>query len=149
MPNSPTSSQPGSRSPARYQIPTHLDVPDKFVLPLFGFTISVTMRQGLILLLGWSTAFNLWNRLEFLGVLGIVGDVARVLFPGLLALVTFVFATLQVAGRHPEAWMIAIIQYLVRPKVYIWSTVNTVTPERMASPKDQPKGVSFQQQEGV
>lgn len=104
----------------RYHIPTHLKVPDTFSLTLLGMTIRVTLRQGLILLLGWSTAFNLWRHLDILAPLGITGSVIRIVVPGLLALTTFVFATLQIAGRHPEHWLLVLLHYALLPNMLCW-----------------------------
>lgn len=111
----------------RYHIPTHLKVPDTFSLTLFGITMSVTLRQGLILLLGWSTAFNLWRHLDVLSMLGIAGTSIRVLVPGLLALATFVFATIQIAGRHPEHWLVVLLHYALLPKRYCWQRLGSDT----------------------
>ena len=55
----------------RYQIPTHLATPDTIDLPLFGITVSVTMRQGVCFLLGGSIVYQLWQ--QSFGLVGIVG----------------------------------------------------------------------------
>lgn len=119
--------------PIRYQIPTHLNVPDKLIIPLFGVSISVTMRQGLILLTGWSAAFALWSHLGVLDSYGQVGHVARFVLPGLLAFVTFVVATLQVAGRYLESWALVLLRYMAQPACYVWKRSGSLEVHRNIS----------------
>jgi hypothetical protein len=115
----------------RYQIPTHLDVPDKLSIHLLGWTISVTIRQGLILLLGWSTAFNLWKHLAALDSFGTPGIMLHFVLPGVLALITFVYSTMTIAGRYPEAWAPVLLHYLFHPRRYMWSSLPS--PETTTS----------------
>lgn len=116
----------------RYQIPTHLDVPDKLSIHLLGWTMSVTIRQGLILLLGWSTAFNLWKHLDGLDSFGTPGIIVHFLLPGVLALITFVYSTLTIAGRHPEAWVPVLLSYMLHPRQYMWSSLPSPETEQLA-----------------
>ena len=58
----------------RYQIPTHLNVPDKIV-SAWGF--GITVRQLLILLIAWSAVANTWVRLG--GLLAMLGTPGVVL----------------------------------------------------------------------
>src|SRR5438874_12963281 len=92
----------------RYQIPTHLDVPDRLSIHLLGWTISVTIRQGLILLLGWSTAFNLWKHLGHVDSYVTPGTILHLVIRGVLALMTFVYSTLTIGGRYPEASVLVL-----------------------------------------
>ncbi|GER89719.1 hypothetical protein KDW_38810 [Dictyobacter vulcani] len=119
---------------ARYQIPTHLNVPDKIALPLFGITFHVTIRQGLIFLLGWSTAFNLWNHLEGLHAFGLVGQVLRLLFPVFLAVATFIIATLKFGGCYVEEWAALFLRYRRKPPVSLWRPIALA--ERTTSTAD-------------
>jgi hypothetical protein len=118
-----------ARSSVRYQIPTHLNVPDKIAIPLLGITFHVTIRQGLILLLGWSTAFNLWRHLERLSAFGVPGLLCRLFFPLLLALATFIIATIQIGGRYLEEWGVLVLRYRRNPMVSLWRPIDCVSGE--------------------
>ncbi|GER88953.1 hypothetical protein KDW_31150 [Dictyobacter vulcani] len=112
-----------ARDPARYQIPTHLNVPDRIAIPLLGITFHVTVRQGLIFLVGWSTAFQLWGHLEGLSSAGSAGYVTRLFVVAFLVLATFVVATLQVGGRYLEVWTVLLLRYHRHPRVSLWQPV--------------------------
>jgi hypothetical protein len=84
----------------RYQIPTHLNVADKIDVPLLGITVSLTMRQGAYYLFGWSAAFHLWQTTQHLPPMAAL--LCHWLFPVLLALLTFFFATMELRGRYLE-----------------------------------------------
>ena len=89
-----------ARGPHRYLIPTHLNVEDK-IINFNGF--GLTMRQAFLLLVGWSTAFNIWRQLDGLvghSVLGLILRIAIAVIPGLLSLI---LALTTVAGRPLEA----------------------------------------------
>ena len=106
--------------PRRYLLPTHLGVPDSITLPLFGFTMSVTMRQGAFLLFGWSVAFPLWQHSAGLAVLGTVGLVLRLLLPGSVGLLCLLGAFVRIAGRYSEDWITLWWAYTSRPCVCVW-----------------------------
>ena len=112
------------RTSVRYQIPTHLNVPDTIAIPLFGITFHVTIRQGLIFLLGWSTAFNLWRQLASLSLYGGFGVGLRVFFPILLAVITCVVALIRIADRHVEEWAVIFLRYARQPRISVWTTVS-------------------------
>jgi hypothetical protein len=104
-------------APTRYQIPTHLAVEDKIIS--YG-GIGITVRQGFLLLVGWSTAFNVWQHLTMLtgsGMLGLLARIALTLIPGLISLV---IAFLKIEDRTFESWLNMIVRYRALPKVYIW-----------------------------
>ena len=105
----------------RYQIPTHLNTPDKIDLPLFGITVSLTLRQGVCFLLGGSMIFHLWQ--GSLDLVGIVGLLAHWVGPFLLAFATYVFAVHEFRGRHLEEWALVLFHYRTRPKVFVWCSV--------------------------
>jgi hypothetical protein len=107
----------------RYQIPTHLNVPDKIDIPLLGITISLTMRQGAIFLFGWSTAFAWWRGTIPWQTLGVLPMLLHWGLPSLLALLVFFIAMLQVQGRSYEQWALIIGHYLVSEKVFVWHSV--------------------------
>ena len=82
--------------PRRYQIPTHLKTPDKIDLPLFGITVSLTMRQGVCFLLGGSLVFHLWQ--GSFGLIGLLGLLLHWIVPFLLAFATYVIAVHTISG---------------------------------------------------
>lgn len=105
-----------------YQIPTHLGTPDTLDLPLFGITISLTIRQAVCFLLGGGLVFRLWEQTTSL--VGIAGLCAHHLGPLVLAFVTYVIAVQKIHHRYLEDWGLVMIQYLHRPKVFVWRSVD-------------------------
>ena len=110
-----------ANQPRRYQIPTHLGTPDKLDLPLFGITVSLTMRQGVCFLLGGSVVFQLWQASPDLA--GLAGLLLHWVMPFLLAFATYVFAVHVIHGRHLEEWILVLLQYRCHPKVFVWCRV--------------------------
>ncbi|MGH3180293.1 MAG: hypothetical protein ACRDOE_00060 [Streptosporangiaceae bacterium] len=119
------------RPPVRYQIPTHLEVEDK-IISYNG--IGITVRQAFVLVLGWSLAVDVWRSLDGLAHLGMAGVVLRLVVsaaPGLLA--CFIAFT-RVGGRHLESWLLVVLLYHTKPKVYLWRALATqVMPATQAS----------------
>ena len=111
---------PSSHLPQRYQIPTHLNVPDKLEIPLFGVTISLTMRQAVIYLFGWSSAFSLWQHLRWLDHAGLLAITAHWGIALLLALLTCLLAMVHLRERYLESWGVMWLQYVAQPKIYVW-----------------------------
>ena len=124
MSSLPSSPSEASHVPIRYQIPTHLNVPDTIAIPLFGITFHVTIRQGLIFLLGWSTAFNLWRQLAPLSAYGKFGEGLRAILPILLAVITCAVALMRIADRYLEEWAVLLLRYARQPRISIWATVS-------------------------
>lgn len=125
---------PQSRRTAltRYQIPTHLNVPDK-ILSAWGF--GITVRQLLILLIAWSAVANAWVRTASpLAPLGPPGAVLHVMAAAIPGIILLVVAFKQVAGRPLEVWLLIILRYWLQPKVYLWRA-GRVTP--IATPEDE------------
>ena len=108
----------------RYHLPTHLTTPDTIDLPLFGITVSLTMRQGACFLVGGSVVFHLWQASLALG--GIMGFFAHWAGPFVLACLTYVIAVHSIRGRHLEEWMMVYWHYCNRPKVFVWCSVLTL-----------------------
>jgi len=108
------------RGQARYMIPTHLNVEDK-IITFNGF--GVTMRQSFLLLVGWSTAFNVWRQLDGLSAHGMVGLILRIaiaMIPGLLSLI---LSLTTLAGRTLEAWLMVVLRYYTQPRLYLWRSL--------------------------
>jgi hypothetical protein len=113
-------SSPSSHLPQRYQIPTHLNVPDKLDIPLFGVTISLTMRQAVIYLFGWSSAFSLWQHLRWLDHAGFLGIIAHWGAALIFALLTCLLALVRLRERYLERWGVIWLQYVTQPKISVW-----------------------------
>jgi hypothetical protein len=112
-----------TEGPVQYQIPTHLAVPDQLALPLLGFTVYVTMRQGLILLVGGSFSFHLWQRLAELAALSPTLAFIRLLLVGLLVVLTLLWTICTIAGRPLEDWLLILLRYYRLPRVYLWQPI--------------------------
>lgn len=112
-----------SLPPPRYQIPTHLNVPDKLDIPLLGITISLTMRQGALFLFGWSAAFAWWHATTSWQTMGVLPMVLHWGLPGALALLVFLIAMLQWQGRSCEQWVLIGLRYLISEKIFVWHSV--------------------------
>ena len=125
---------PSSQKPQRYQIPTHLNVPDTISLSFLGIPFDVTARQGMILLFGCSLAFQLWQRLAFVCHYGALGAFVRCLLPVVLVIGTILLATVKIVGRHPESWMAILLQYVLQPRIYVWRSVVTASPLSQSHP---------------
>jgi hypothetical protein len=104
----------------RYQIPTHLNVPDRLEIPLFGVTISLTMRQAVIYLFGGSTAFSLWQHLGWLDHAGPLGIITHWGAALVLALLTCLLALMHIRERYLELWGLTWLQYVTQPKIFVW-----------------------------
>lgn len=105
----------------RHQIPTHLNVPDK-IMSFWG--IGVTVRQLLVLLIGWSAVANVWVRLGWLTSLGTAGVSLHFVLAAIPALLALFVAFKQIAGRPIEVWALILLRYWGQPKVCIWRSVR-------------------------
>src|SRR5579859_2455660 len=117
-----TANTPTNR-PQRYQVPTHLRVPDKIGLNFMGLAVEVTIRQGLICVFGGCLTLRLWHMLNGLGAYGAIGAFLHLLLPGLVIAITLVVAMVRIEDRPVEAWLAILLDYAVRPKVYIWKSI--------------------------
>jgi hypothetical protein len=102
-------------------VPTHLNMPDQV---LTVWSLSLSARQLLLLLVGCGIGGTVWQHLAILSHDGIPGEILRMLLslpPFLLAL--FV-AWYQYAGRYLEAWLVVLVRYWLRPKRYLWCSIR-------------------------
>src|SRR5690242_6288933 len=93
-------------TPRKHIVPTHLQMPDQ-VLTIWSLSLSA--RQLLLLLVGCGLGGTIWQHLAVLGHEGIPGDMLRFLLslpPFLLALL---LAWYQYAGRYLEAWLVVLV----------------------------------------
>jgi PrgI family protein len=102
-------------------VPTHLNLPDQV---LSVWSLSLSARQLLLLLVGAGIGGTIFQHLVFLGHSGIPGEVLRLLLslpPFLLALL---LAWYQYAGRYLEVWLVVLVRYRLRPKRYLWRSIR-------------------------
>lgn len=115
----------------RHEIPTHLEVEDKI---LFG----LTLRQGLIAIVGLSLSFWLWRVLSTVTIppgdvthsgmrsqqLRAAGEhlsvVVVLVLAGVPALFALALAWCQPFGRPLEEWLFAALRFAALPKRYLW-----------------------------
>jgi hypothetical protein len=126
------------RPPARYQIPTHLDVEDK-IISFNG--IGLTVRQAFLLVLGWSLTVDVWRSLESLHGLGFGGLALRLLISALPGLVSCIIAWTKVSGRHLESWLLIVLLFYSKPKLYLWRSLasHPVPARQRAAARRGPK----------
>lgn len=108
-------------TPRKHIVPTHMNLPDQV---LTVWSLSLSARQLLLLLVGCGLGGTIWQHLVVLGHEGIPGDILRFLLslpPFLLALL---LAWYQYAGRYLEVWLIVLVRYQLRPKRYLWRSIR-------------------------
>jgi hypothetical protein len=101
---------------ATHKVPTHMSLPDKVV---FG----LTARQLLLLLIGCSLGYNLWLHLGELEALALTGQVLRIALALVPAALAAILALISVADRPLEVWLLVLVRYWQRPRVYLWRSV--------------------------
>ena len=100
-----------------HKVPTHMSLPDKVV---FG----LTARQLLLLLIGCSIGYNLWLHLSALMAIALVGQVLRIAITLVPAGVAAALALISVADRPLEVWLLVLVRYWQRPRVYLWCSLR-------------------------
>ena len=102
---------------ATHKVPTHMNLPDKVV---FG----LTARQLLLLLVGCSLGYNFWLRLSALEALALPVQVLRIVLALVPAGLAAVLALISVADRPLEIWLLVLVRYWQRPKIYLWRSLR-------------------------
>jgi conjugal transfer ATP-binding protein TraC len=110
----------------RHQIPTHLQVPDT-ILSVWGK--GITVRQVLILLIGWSVSAQLWVHLSALAARGLIGVLLRFLLIALCAVLALLVAFKPVAGRPLEVWLLVLLRYGPLKKVWVYRPLGWDEPD--------------------
>lgn len=100
-----------------HKVPTHMSLPDKVV---FG----LTARQLLLLLIGCSLGYNLWLHLGALETFALIGQLLRIAITLIPAGVAAALALISIAGRPLEIWLLVLVRYWQRPKVYLWRSLR-------------------------
>jgi len=94
-----------------------MSLPDKVV---FG----LTARQLLLLLIGCSLGYNLWLHLSALEALALPGQALRIVLAIVPAGLAAALALISVADRPLEVWLLVLIRYWQRPKIYLWRSLR-------------------------
>ena len=108
-------------TPRKHIVPTHLNLPDQV---LSVWSLSLSARQLLLLLVGAGIGGTIFQHLIILGHYNIPGEVLRLLLslpPFLLALL---LAWYQYSGRYLEVWLVVLVRYRLRPKRYLWRSIR-------------------------
>jgi hypothetical protein len=88
------------------------------------WSLSLSARQLLLLLVGCGLGGTVWQHLAILSHDGTTGEILRLLLslpPFLLALIV---AWYQYAGRYLEVWLVVLVRYWLRPKRYLWRSIR-------------------------
>ena len=103
-------------------LPTHLKVEDT----LFRVgQVKVTARQFIVLLAGGSLIYTLWVRTAWFATsFGVVGMVAHGSLIACCCLVLLALAFGSIADRTLDSWLLLLLVYWLRPRVYIWSNLR-------------------------
>jgi PrgI family protein len=124
-------------TPRKHIVPTHLQMPDQ-VLTLWS--LGLTARQLLLLLVGCGLGGTLFQHLVVLGHYGMPGEVLRLLLSLPPFLLSLLLAWYQYAGRYLEVWLVVLVRYQFRPKRYLWRSIRYdeqhLTPSRASG--DEP-----------
>lgn len=91
----------------RHEIPTHLGVEDK---AYFGLSV----RQVMVLTIGCSAAYALWNQWPSTPMALRLGVAA------VTVLLSLVLALLRPAGRGLEEWVFVALHYALLPKTTVY-----------------------------
>jgi hypothetical protein len=108
-------------TPRKHIVPTHLNMPDQV---LSVWSLSLSARQLLLVLVGVGIGGTLFQHLVFLANDAIPGEMLRFILslpPFLLALL---LAWYQYAGRYLEVWLVVLVRYRLRPKRYLWRSIR-------------------------
>jgi hypothetical protein len=91
---------------------------------LILWSLSLSARQLLLLLVGCGLGGTIWQHLIVLGHDGIPGKILRFLLSLPPFLLTLLLAWYQYAGRYLEVWLVVLVRYRLRPKRYLWRSMR-------------------------
>ena len=83
-----------------------------------------TARQLLLLLIGCSLGYNLWLHLGVLEALALPGQLLRIALALVPAVCAAILALISVADRPLEVWLLVLVRYWQRPRVYLWRNLR-------------------------
>jgi hypothetical protein len=105
-------------------VPTHLRVPETVLT--FG-SVSLSVRQFLLLLLGAALSYNLWLHLKVLATLP-GGQAVRLMLALVPVLVALAFAFVRLVGRTLDRWLLVLLLFWHRPRCLVWRSVRFQEP---------------------
>jgi hypothetical protein len=106
------------------------------------------MRQGLILLVGGSLSFHLWQRLAEMAEASPAMAILRLVLVGLLVGLTLLWTICTIAGRPLEDWLLILLRYARLPRVYLWQPLPPpVTEPHPAQAQQARSGASESEDE--
>ena len=108
-------------TPRKHIVPTHLNLPDQV---LTVWSLSLSARQLLLLLVGGGIGGTVWQHLFALAHHTLVGQAVRLVLALLPFLLFVVLACYQYAGRSLEVWLIVLVRYHLHPKRYLWRSIR-------------------------
>jgi len=114
---------------ATHKVPTHMSLPDKVV---FG----LTARQLLLLLIGCSLGYNLWLHLGVLETLALPGQALRIVLALVPVGLAAALALISVADRPLEVWLLVLLRYWQRPRIYLWRSLRMSTQQQHTRERD-------------
>lgn len=101
-------------------VPTHLHTPET----VFSFgTLSISVRQFLVLLIGSAISYDCWLHLAFFTTAP-GGQIARLILALVPASLALALAFLKLAGRSVEVWLLVLVRFWMRPKRLIWRSIR-------------------------
>ena len=108
-------------TPRKHIVPTHLNLPDQ-VLTLWSLSLSA--RQLLLLLVGAGLGGTVWQHLGLLGHHALAGQAVRLVVALVPFLLLAVLACYQYAGRYLEVWLLVLLRYQLRSRRYLWCSIR-------------------------
>src|SRR5260370_19539848 len=105
--------------PARsHVVPIHISTPER-VLSIGP--LSLTARQFLLLLLGSSLSYRLWQSLSGIGGPGRILCFCLAQLPVLSA---GACAFLHLAGRSLDQWVLVLLRFCLQPRLALWRSLR-------------------------
>lgn len=120
-------------------VPTHLHTPES----VFSFgTLSISVRQFLVLLIGSAISYDCWLRLAFFAAAP-GGQIARLILALVPASLALALAFLKLAGRSLEVWLLVLVRFWIRPKRLVWRSIRFQEWSDGTSVYDRKEGATF------
>lgn len=88
------------------------------------WSLSLSPRQILLLLVGGGIGGTVRQHLAPLGYHALAGETLRLLVALLPFLLVLVLACRQHADRYLEVWLLVLVRYRLRPKRYLWRSIR-------------------------
>jgi hypothetical protein len=110
-------------------------------------SLSLTLRQCFVLILGGCGSIQVWRMLEGSLLLGQMPLLVRLIVASVPCILAMLIAMVRIADRYGEDWALVLLQYVLCPRVYLWrphapsvvqpSGKRHVKRQRRSRPDDQ------------